>query len=247
MALNDDIYNPTHSEEFNSVHRVTLDAFYLDKYEIPNALFQKFVQATGYVTTAEREGHARVYDPKNKKMDVRGANWQRPEGGDTVFQTGRGLHPVVSVSWYDAEAYCRSAGKRLPTEAEFEYANRAGTRTKYWWGDDESTPPPVNMKGSADGFERTAPVGSFRANPFGVHDTTGNVAEWTADWFGPYGRSPVKNPTGPAAGEDKIVRGESWRFADFEFGGLLPTSRGGHAPTVRDNTTGFRCAHNLVK
>jgi formylglycine-generating enzyme required for sulfatase activity len=177
------------------VHRVSLDAFYLDKYEVTNKLFQKFVQETGYQTTAEKEGKAWAYVQDDTWTEVSGANWRKPEGGETVFVSNRDEHPVVSMSWYDAEAYCRWAGKRLPTEAEFEYAVRAGTQTTYWWGNGNpgsrrvaniadmtnkqrfpGRPWPI-MDGYDDGYGRTAPVGSFEPNPFGLHDMIGNVWE----------------------------------------------------------------------
>lgn len=165
-------------------HRVALSAFYLDKYEVTNRLFQQFVQQTSYRTTSDQEGKAWAFTAAGKPEEVRGAHWWKPEGGETVFDSNRGEHPVVSVSWEDAQAYCRWTGKRLPTEAEFEYATRAGTETTYWWGDgypgyrlvanigDESAKRQYSdliiMTGYDDGYVRTAPVGSFDANPFGL-------------------------------------------------------------------------------
>jgi formylglycine-generating enzyme required for sulfatase activity len=199
-------------------HKVQLDSFYLDKYELTNRLFAKFVEAMGYRTTAEKEGTARGLVDGTWK-DITGASWRQPEGGVMVFASNRLEHPVVSVSWEDADAYCRWAGKRLPTEAEFEYATRAGTQTTYWWGNgtpgarrtanmadeflDRKDPGWVIMSGYDDGAERTAPVGSYEANPFGLHDMTGNVSEWTSDWYGGdfYGKSPARNPTGPSSGQ----------------------------------------------
>lgn len=243
------------------VHRVALDAFYLDKYEVTNKLFQKFARETGYETTAEKEGKAWAYVQDDKWTEVSGANWRKPEGGETVFVSNRDEHPVVSVSWYDAEAYCRWAGKRLPTEAEFEYANRGGTQTTYWWGDgnpgsrrvaniaDRTTkqrfpgrPWPI-MEGYDDGYARTAPVGSFEPNPFGLYDTTGNVWEWTADWYGKdyYERSPQRNPTGPSSSESRVLRGGSW-FSVPSF--VRSAYRSWVRPSSRYADHGFRCAQD---
>lgn len=239
------------------VHRVSLDAFYMDKYEVTNKLFQKFTRETGYETTAEKEGKAYAVDSSGSWKEVSGANWRKPEGGETVFVSNRDEHPVVSVSWHDAEAYCRWAGKRLPTEAEFEYANRGGTTTTYWWGDgnpgsrlvaniaDESAKRQFSgwaiMAGYDDGYVRTAPVGSFAPNPFGLYDTTGNVAEWTADWYGKdyYERSPNRNPTGPSGGEYKVLRGGSW---DFTPQLVRSAGRFNGTPMRRPGDIGFRCA-----
>jgi formylglycine-generating enzyme required for sulfatase activity len=246
------------SADQKPMHRVSLDAFYLDKYEVTNKLFQKFVSDTGYETTAEKEGEAYGYTSSGELKEISGANWRKPEGGETVFVSNRDEHPVVSVSWYDAEAYCRWAGKRLPTEAEFEYANRGGTQTTYWWGDgnpgsrrvanirDEAAKRQFSgwtiiMAGYDDGYVRTAPVGSFDPNPFGLYDTTGNVLEWTADWYDSdyYERSPSRNPTGPSSGKFRVQRGGSWsdgpRFVRSVF-------RGGDPPTKPNDFNGVRCA-----
>jgi formylglycine-generating enzyme required for sulfatase activity len=241
------------------VHRVSLDAFYLDKYEVTNKLFQKFARETGYETAAEKEGKAWAYVQDDTWTEVSGANWRKPEGGETVFVSNREEHPVVSVSWYDAEAYCRWAGKRLPTEAEFEYANRGGTQATYWWGNGNpgsrrvaniadmtnkqrfpGRPWPI-MEGYDDGYGRTAPVGSFEPNPFGLYDTTGNALEWTADWYGKeyYERSPSRNPTGPSSGEYRVLRGGSWSSRPPY---VRSAFRGFNAPAGRDDVDGFRCA-----
>jgi len=238
-------------------HQVTLDAFYLDTYEVTNRLFDKFVQATGYQTTAEKEGTAFAWIDGKGWQDTSGATWRQPEAGALVFASDRAHHPVVSVSWHDAEAYCRWAGKRLPTEAEFEYATRAGTQTTYWWGNgipgtrrvanvaDESAKNTFSaiMAGYDDGYVKTAPVGSFEANPFGLFDMTGNVSEWTADWYdGNYYRiSPSRNPTGALSGQSKVIRGGSWNDAPVS---LRSANRLWVLPSLRYAPLGFRCAQD---
>jgi sulfatase modifying factor 1 len=239
------------------VHQVSLDAFYLDKYEVTNKLFQKFVRETSYETTAEKEGRAAAVTSGGEWEVIPGANWRKPEGGKTVFESNREEHPVVSISWYDAEAYCRWADKRLPTEAEFEYASRAGTRTIYWWGDgnpgsqrvaniaDESAkrqfPDLPIMAGYDDGYERSAPVGSFDPNPWGLHDMIGNVSEWTADWYDEdyYRNSPERNPTGPFSGKYKVLRGGSWHNGPLS---VRAAYRRNSQPGYRYDHFGYRCA-----
>ena len=238
-------------------HQVTLDAFYLDQYEVTNRLFDKFVKTTGYQTTAEKEGTAFAWIDGKGWQDTSGATWRQPEAGAVVFASDRAHHPVVSVSWHDAEAYCFWAGKRLPTEAEFEYATRAGTQTRYWWGNgtpgtrkvanvaDESARNvfSVIMTGYDDGYVKTAPVGSFEANPFGLFDMTGNVSEWTADWFGGnyYATSPERNPTGPSSGQYRVFRGGSWVYDPIRVRSAV---RARDTPTYRSALIGFRCAQD---
>ncbi len=240
------------------VHRVSLPAFFLYKYEVTNKMFQKFVQETKHQTIAEKEGKGWVFMPDARFKEAQGATWQKPEGWETVFVSQRDEHPVVLVSWHDAEAYCRWAGQRLPTEAEFEYATRAGTTTDYWWGNgnpgerrvaniaDVTTkrqfPGLIGdvVNGYDDGYARTAPVGSFEPNPWGLYDMTGNVIEWAADWYGPgyYAQSPKENPTGPSQGESRVLRGGSWVTSEF----IRSAHRGLGRPNERQGHIGFRCA-----
>lgn len=238
-------------------HKVQLNAFHLDKHEVTNRLFQQFVQQTGHRTTAEREGSAKAF-VEGKGQDVKGANWRQPEAEQTVFVSNRAEHPVVSVSWEDADAFCRWAGKRLATEAEWEYAARAGTTTRYWWGSgsqasrrveniaDESAKGLLKniMTGYDDGSVRTAPVGSYEANPWGLHDMSGNVAEWTADWHASdyYIQSPERNPKGPSSGLYRVQRGGSW-LATPIF--VRSAYRVWVTPSTRNDVLGFRCAQDV--
>jgi formylglycine-generating enzyme len=241
-------------------HKVQIGAFYFDTYEVTNRLFQQFTRQTGYRTTAERIGSARAFVEGKGWEEVKGANWQKPEADVTVFDSNRAEHPVVSVSWDDAQAYCRWADKRLPTEAEWEYAARAGTTTKYWWGHgnpgarrveniaDEAAKKLLKtiMSGYDDGSVRTAPVGSYEANPWGLHDISGNASEWTADWYGEdyYGKSPARNPTGPSGGEYRVVPDGSWVLAPVN---LHSANRYRTTPSTRHDLLGFRCAQDVPK
>ena len=241
-------------------HKVRMDEFYLDKYEVTNQIFQQFVEQTGHQTTAEKEGSAKAFVEGKGWQDMKGASWRQPEGGQTVFASDRSEHPVVSVSWHDADAFCRWADKRLPTEAECEYATHAGTTTRYWWGNgspgsrqveniaDETAKNllSVIMTGYDDGSLRTAPVGSYEANPWRLQDMSGNVAEWTADWYDAtyYKTGPERNPPGPSSGQYRVLRGGSW--------GLVPDNvrsavRTWITPSNRYGSIGFRCAQDRPK
>ena len=215
-------------------HKVYLDAFYIDKYEVTNAQFKEFVEATGYVTDVERRGSGEVWNPKEggdwRRRAFDGVNWRRPNAWvDTEFYPNRPHpdawenydimdkmdYPVVQVSWNDAQAYAKWVGKRLPTEAEWEKAAR-GTDGRIWsWGNDfepniEGTTIYTNIAS-----DNLALVGVFPTDisPYGVYDMTGNVQEWVADWYAAdyYSYSPQNNPRGPGKGEFRILRGGSWR------------------------------------
>jgi sulfatase modifying factor 1 len=208
--------------------------FFMGQREVTRGQFRKFVEATQYRTDAERGirgGYG--YDEAAQKLDGpdKKYSWQF-----TGFaQTDE--HPVVNVSFHDAEAFCRWLTEkekltyRVPTEAEWEYACRGGSTTAYANGDDPEKvtemgnimdapakvrfPDRIAVAGS-DGHLFAAPVGSFRANAFGLHDMHGNVWEWTADWFAPPQDAPQVDPRGPESGKDKVVRGGDW-YHDWSF------------------------------
>jgi len=199
-------------------HHVNLDAFAIDRYEVTNERYRRFVDASGHPP---------------------------PRFGAPVDPAilGGASQPVVGVSWLDAEAYCRWAGKRLPTEAEWEKAARGEDGRVYPWGDlwDSSR---ANSKES--GLGRSVPVGSYPTgvSPYGVHDMAGNVWEWVADWYAEdyYQRSPRRNPTGPESGRWKVLRGGSWGYLPS----LLRTSkRLSITPELRNTVVGFRCARRV--
>lgn len=232
-------------------HRVYLDAFYIDKYEVTKARFQQFVQATNHRTQAERDGWGWVYTGQ-KDEQMTGASWRTPRGPGQE-SAGQEQHPVVQVSWEDAKAYCTWAGKRLPTEAEWEKAARGAEGRIYPWGNQFDgtllnacdTHCEYEGKDDAvdDGYRYTAPVGSYEGgkSPYGVYDMAGNVWEWVADWFDKdyYKHSPARNPRGPNAGDQAVLRGGGW------YGNALrvrASFRSKFAPETRHDNIGFRCA-----
>jgi formylglycine-generating enzyme required for sulfatase activity len=190
-----------------------------------------------------------------------GASWLHPEGPGSNVK-GREDHPVVEVCWDDAVAYCKWAGRRLPTEAEWEYAARGGLTGKaYVWGD-AFQPHGKSMANTfqghfpdhnttEDGYATTSPVGHFPKNGFGLYDMAGNVWEWCADWYRPdyYRNSPVKNPTGPPDSEDpaepgvpkRVQRGGSFLCTDQYCSRYMPGGRGKEAVDTGTSHAGFRC------
>ncbi|MBP8131831.1 MAG: SUMF1/EgtB/PvdO family nonheme iron enzyme [Candidatus Hydrogenedentes bacterium] len=209
-------------------HAVTLTrGFWMGTREVSVDRFRTFVDATGYETDAEKAGQGAVYDiEEHGWLLSAGATWRNPH------REVEEREPVVLVSWNDATAYCQWLSQktgdtyRLPTEAEWEYACRAGTNTECWWGDriedgtgcmncaDETKRPDgkqwVWRLPFSDGYWNVSPVGSFKANPWGLYDTIGNVWEWCADLYGGYPSETTTDPKGARTGDYRVTRGGSW-------------------------------------
>ncbi len=236
-------------------HRVRIKSFYLDVTEVTNAQFAKFAAATGYVTESEKQGSSGVFNPEVGEWSlVDGADWRHPTGPGSSIE-GMDEYPVVQVSWDDASAYAAWAGKRLPTEAEWEYAARGDLdNALYPWGND-LTPQgkyranvwqgtfPLQDQG-LDGFSAPAPVKRYPPSSHGLYDMAGNVWEWVADWYAPdyYSDSPADNPPGPAAGTEKVQRGGSWMCSKNYCQGYRVAARQKTTPDTALNNLGFRCA-----
>lgn len=282
-------------------HEVTVAAFYMDRTEVTNAQFAKFVDATGYITTAEKKpdweemkktlppGTAKppdaqlvaaslVFKQTNTSVDlndygqwwswVPGASWKHPEGPGSTIK-GRENYPVVQVSWFDAMAYCKWAGKELPTEAQWEFAARGGLKNAiYPWGNEHinSGNPKANIwegkfpysNERKDGFIRTAPVKKYAANGYGLFDMAGNVWEWCSDWYDAdyyqaIGTQLVKNPAGPSKSNDPLeplmakrsLRGGSFLCNDSYCSGYRVSRRMKSTPDTGLEHTGFRCVRKV--
>ena len=237
------------------LHKVSLDGFWIDQTEVTNAMFARFMEATGFETNAENRGSAWAFDGKGWS-EIPGADWQHPQGPAT-YLTGLENHPVVNVSWYDAKAYCEWAGARLPSEAEWEKAARGTDGRTYPWGAQQpngdllnfgdvnlypaSVDPSLN-----DGYKFTAPVGSYPAgiSPYGALDMGGNVWEWVNDWYQEtyYIKAPALNPQGPNSGEGRVFRGGSWNHDSLD---IRASIRMWTVPLDAIDNVGFRCAMSL--
>lgn len=249
------------------VHRVSLKSFRIDATTVTNSQFATFVEATGYRTEAERYGTSAVFhllvQAEEKDivgraagapwwLTVQGADWAHPCGPKQHW-SDIPVHPVVQVSHEDALAYCRWAGRRLPTEAEWEYAARGGLKGKrYAWGDEltpdgghrcnkwQGTFPTTNTLD--DGFVGTAPVKSYPANGYGLYEVAGNVWEWCSDWFLPkyYRSSPKENPRGPTIGVGRVMRGGSYLCHESYCNRYRVAARTFNTPESSSGNCGFR-------
>ncbi len=282
---------PDAMRDARPIHRVYVDGFFMDATEVTNEEFERFVQATGYVTIAEQIPRAEDFPgappenlvagstvftptPTSVPLDSHyrwwryepGANWRHPEGPESHLQ-GRERHPVVHIAFDDAQAYCKWAGKRLPTEAEWEFAARGGRPGElYAWGNELKPGDafagniyqgefPVKDTG-ADGFAGTAPVARFSPNPYGLFDVSGNVWEWVSDWYRPdyyqhlvLAGSVARNPTGPLTPWDpaepterkRVHRGGSFLCTDQYCTRYQVGTRGKGEISTGSNHVGFRC------
>ncbi|MCC3355356.1 formylglycine-generating enzyme family protein [Bacillus sp. REN16] len=251
------------------IRNVKVDPFYMDTYAVTNAQFAEFVNDTGYKTEAESFGWSFVFyqliskevakTVKNQVAStpwwwvVEGAYWKQPEGADSSIEN-RMDHPVIHISWNDAMNYCKWAGKRLPTEAEWEFAARGGLQQKiYPWGDElnpngeylcniwQGNFPNENTK--LDGYLSTAPVTAFPANGYGLYNIVGNVWEWCADWFSPnfHVFESRDHPKGPSTGQNKVMRGGSYLCHHSYCNRYRVAARSSNTPDSSTGNLGFRC------
>ncbi len=261
------------------VREVQVDAFWIDRTVVTNAAFEQFVQATDYQTESERFGWSYVFlgqlsPSRQRKLRqshtvqglqwwyaIDGACWRKPEGPGSHIHK-RMDHPVVHITWNDAMAYCHWAGKRLPTEAEWEKAARGGlARKRFCWGDElepegkhrcniwQGKFPDHNTE--KDGYPWAAPAKSFKPNGYGLYNMAGNVWEWCFDWFNPGWHIPETpetriNPKGPDYGKTKSMRGGSFLCHHSYCNRYRVAARTSNTPDSSTTNLGFRCVRDEV-
>lgn len=245
-----------HDDE-HPAHLVKLRAFKLEATLVTVADFRQFVAATHFVTSAEQLGYGLIaFEGMKEWQWVKSpkVSWRNPFVNQPVTDD----QPVTLVSWYDAQAYCAWKHRRLPTEAEWEYAMRAGSTSRFPWGDS----PTLADGGTglnfwqgkhtdnhrADGYVYVSPVRAFAPNAWGFYDPVGNLWQWTADWYAEdtYSKAGAAtvNPTGPAEGTQKVARGGSWWCSKQTCAGYGLFARGKTNPSAPFNNNGFRCAQS---
>jgi len=227
------------AESEKPVHVAEIDSFLMDSTLVTNRHFQQFVLATGYLTEAERNGCGWGYDGTEYR-DIERLDWRTYSSDDRLD------HPVVMVSWNDADEFAKWVGKRLPTEAEWEYVARGGIDdTLYPWGNDLPDGTQCNFARNPDSIPPTTGVRAFGPNRFGIYDLVGNVWQYCSDWFdeNSYSLDLISNPTGPAIGQYKVRRGGSWNV--IQAFRLRCSNRGACAPSMSAPNMGFRCAADI--
>ena len=278
-------------EDAQPIHEVELNSFYMDEHEVTNRQFAVFVDATGYITVAERPLNPQEFPDVSPDLLVPGsavfigtkgnvdlnnhlqwwdylpgANWRHPEGSNSSIK-GKEDHPVTQIAWEDATAYAKWVGKRLPTEAEWEYAAKAKRHVDevYYWGSNKLEDGkwlaniyqgqfPANNT-QEDGFETTSPVKSYPANALGLYDMEGNVWEWCADYYRSdyYANAPFSNPKGPVDSHDplepgmvkRVLRGGSFLCNDQYCERYKAGARGKGEVSSPTNNVGFRCVKDI--
>jgi formylglycine-generating enzyme required for sulfatase activity len=252
------------------VRRVTVHGFWMDASPVSNAQFADFIKATGYKTESERYGWSFVFQNHVRRdfvddrapgvtwwCKVNGADWAHPEGPDSGV-AARESYPAVHISWRDAQAYCDWAGKRLPTEAEWEYAARGGLEQQtYPWGDD-LTPGGKHLCNvwqgefphhdtGEDGWTSVAPATAFPPNGYGLHGITGNAWEWCQDWFHPswHVTATRVDPVGPPEGTAKVMKGGSYLCHRSYCNRYRVAARTSNTPDSATTNISFRCVRDL--